>query len=61
MMKELRKDVIRFAGDLHKYGFYQADSVYASSGCSPSLVTGCNIGHCIWILEDEENGRGEEG
>lgn len=60
-MKELRKDAIRFAGNLHKYGFYQADYVYAPSGVSPSLVTGSAIGHCIWVMEEEEDGRGEEG
>ncbi len=54
-MKELRKDEIRFAGDLHKYGFYQADMVYQQSGCTPSLITGSAIGHCIWILEEEDD------
>ena len=54
-MKELRKDAIRFAGDLHKYGFFQADKVYAASGLSPTIVTGSHIGHCIWVLEEEED------
>ena len=58
-MKELRKDEIRFAGDLHKYNFYTADKVYALSGVSPSLITGSAIGHCIWILEEDDDEREE--
>lgn len=60
-MKELRKDEIRLAGDLHKYGFYQADMVYSLSGVSPSVMAhlGGVIGHCIWILEEDD--EDEEG
>ena len=56
-MKELKKDEIRLAGDLHKYNFYTADKVYALSGVSPSLITGSHIGHCIWILEEEDEDK----
>ena len=35
------------------------DTVYSQSGCAPSLITGSHIGHCIWILEEED--EDEEG
>lgn len=60
-MKELRKDVLRLAGNLHNYGFERADNVHALSGVCPSVMAhlGDQMGHCIWILEEDD--EDEEG
>lgn len=43
----------KLAGDLHKYNFAQADSVWSVGGVSPTILAYCqgNIGHQINILE----------
>lgn len=45
-------------GNLHKYGFSQADNVYSTCGISPTILAHLQgyIGHQINILEEEDDG-----
>ena len=44
------------AGDLHKYGFLQADNVWSLDGICPTILAHLQgtIGHQINILEEDE-------
>ena len=44
------------AGDLHKYGFSQADNVYSTNGIAPTVTAhlGGQIGHQIQIVVYED-------
>lgn len=45
------------AGDLHKYGFRQADTVYSINGICPTIIAynAGQIGHQINILDEKED------
>lgn len=56
---------MRMAGNLNKYGFDQADSVWSTESVCPTITTdGHRIGHSILILEERDGeiprGDGEE-
>lgn len=47
------------AGNLHKYGFAQADNVYSVDGVSPVILAHLQgqIGHQVNILEEWDDGE----
>ena len=47
----------KLAGELHKYGFQQADSVWSVNGVCPTILAHLQgqIGHQINILEERED------
>lgn len=47
------------AGDLHLYGFNQADSVWSVEGVAPTLLTGAgSLGHSVNVLVEDADGEG---
>lgn len=42
------------AGNLHKYNFYQADTVWSVKGIAPTILADSDIGHVILILEEKD-------
>lgn len=49
----------KLAGDLHKYGFQQADSVWSIGGVCPTILAHLQgqVGHQINILEEWGDGE----
>lgn len=56
-VKATEKPIV--AGNLHKYGFAQADNVYSVDGVSPVILAHLQgqIGHQVNILEEWDDGE----
>lgn len=57
--KNMKNKKIILAGNLHKYGFTQADNVYSTKGVSPTILAHGQgtIGHQVQIIVDKPTKR----
>ena len=52
----MKNEQVKAAGNLHKYGFQQADTVFSVGGISPTILAHLQgqMGHQVNILEEDD-------